>query len=208
MSRKPGSVPEETRAKLIASATEEFHRCGFESASLRRICANAGVTTGAMYFFFKNKDELFEAVISPAMERVIAVISDHFRKEQETIAYNPMLDDSEDIHAGELILTTYFANKDLFEIILCNREHPLVVGFFDRMTAMCDAQTIAIATGNGVAVGENSRFNEATVHWFSHLEIDTIIHVITHNSSEEKAKKQLAVMMRFMEGGFLALIQE
>ena len=44
----------ETRQKLIDSAKKEFFENGFAKASLRKICTNAGVTTGALYFFFKN----------------------------------------------------------------------------------------------------------------------------------------------------------
>ena len=54
----------QTKQKLIESAKADFLEYGFKNASLRRICKNADVTTGALYFFFKNKEDLFEAVIS------------------------------------------------------------------------------------------------------------------------------------------------
>lgn len=41
----------ETKEKLLASAKAEFMEKGYAKASLRKICANAGVTTGALYFF-------------------------------------------------------------------------------------------------------------------------------------------------------------
>ena len=49
----------ETVRKLSDSAKKEFMEKGFMKASLRNICKNAGVTTGALYFFFKDKDALF-----------------------------------------------------------------------------------------------------------------------------------------------------
>ena len=42
----------ETREKLLKSALAEFSEKGYMKASLRKICADAGVTTGALYFFF------------------------------------------------------------------------------------------------------------------------------------------------------------
>ncbi|MBR1750420.1 MAG: TetR/AcrR family transcriptional regulator [Ruminococcus sp.] len=54
----------QTKQKLLDSARADFLEHGFKNASLRRICKNAGVTTGALYFFFKNKEDIFEAVIS------------------------------------------------------------------------------------------------------------------------------------------------
>ena len=49
----------ETREKLLEGAMAEFSENGYMKASLRKICADAGVTTGALYFFFKNKNDLF-----------------------------------------------------------------------------------------------------------------------------------------------------
>ena len=54
----------ETREKLLESAMAEFSENGYMKASLRKICADAGVTTGALYFFFKNKNDLFKAIVA------------------------------------------------------------------------------------------------------------------------------------------------
>ena len=47
------------REVLIEAAKKEFLEKGYNKASLRTICSKAGVTTGALYFFFENKAELF-----------------------------------------------------------------------------------------------------------------------------------------------------
>ena len=60
----------ETRSKLLQSAREEFVEKGYMKASLRNICKNAGVTTGALYFFFEDKAALFDAVIGEAVQSV------------------------------------------------------------------------------------------------------------------------------------------
>ena len=45
----------ETRKELLMCAKEEFMDKGFMGASLRNICQKAGVTTGALYFFFQGQ---------------------------------------------------------------------------------------------------------------------------------------------------------
>ena len=42
----------ETRQHLLECAKREFLEKGYMKASLRNICKEAGVTTGALYFFF------------------------------------------------------------------------------------------------------------------------------------------------------------
>lgn len=63
-----------TKARLIEAAKKEFLDKGYEKASLRKICAEADVTTGAMYFFFKNKLALFESIVAEKAERLLALV--------------------------------------------------------------------------------------------------------------------------------------
>jgi AcrR family transcriptional regulator len=53
---------DETRAELIAAAAVAFARSGFHGASLEEVARQAGYTTGAIYWHFSGKDDLFLAV--------------------------------------------------------------------------------------------------------------------------------------------------
>ena len=48
---------------IIHAAYEEFLSCGFQKASLHKIAEKAGVTTGAIYTRYKNKDALFVSLL-------------------------------------------------------------------------------------------------------------------------------------------------
>lgn len=60
--------------RLIQSAREEFMANGFLKADLKRICENAGVTTGAVYKRYKGKEELFQAVVKDAVDKMDSFI--------------------------------------------------------------------------------------------------------------------------------------
>jgi TetR/AcrR family transcriptional repressor of nem operon len=58
------SSPEKgKRERLIASARELVHRRGVERPTLAEIAAAADVPPGNVYYYFKTKDQLIEAVI-------------------------------------------------------------------------------------------------------------------------------------------------
>ena len=59
MSRNPGR----TRELLLQAAFQEIYRSGFRSADLDAILAAAGVTKGALYYHFDNKEALGYAVV-------------------------------------------------------------------------------------------------------------------------------------------------
>jgi AcrR family transcriptional regulator len=56
---------------LLQAAFEEIHRSGFRSADLNAILAEAGVTKGALYHHFDNKEALGYAVV----DEVIATMT-------------------------------------------------------------------------------------------------------------------------------------
>jgi len=63
--------PARTRERLLRAAFQEMHRSGFRSADLNAILAAAGVTKGALYYHFENKEALGYAVV----DEVIASIT-------------------------------------------------------------------------------------------------------------------------------------
>lgn len=54
---------EQTRNAILEAAASRFDAVGFVGASLSDILAEAGVTKGALYFHFKAKEELADALI-------------------------------------------------------------------------------------------------------------------------------------------------
>jgi TetR/AcrR family transcriptional repressor of nem operon len=64
--RRSGATPRDpkrTRGRLLRAAFQEMHRSGFRNADLDTILARAGVTKGALYHHFDNKEALGYAVV-------------------------------------------------------------------------------------------------------------------------------------------------
>ncbi len=61
-SRPKGDKRERTRAKLLEAARSLIREKGYEHTTLDDIAERAGMTTGAIYGNFKNRDDLFIAL--------------------------------------------------------------------------------------------------------------------------------------------------
>lgn len=216
MSRKAGNIPEETRAALLKAATEEFAGYGFEKSSLRRICTRAGVTTGALYASFKDKDDLFENVIKPVTDHIDSVMGEHYERERASAGrelLNPEAEE-EDVNAVLELLRYYYRNKKICSILFSHRDHPAVAAFFDRLIGQIDAQGKAVAALIREGIGEETgneevpEFTADTIHWFSHLQVDMVFYLIEHETEEREAEMQARNMVRFMRGGFYALLHK
>lgn len=81
-----------TREHLIEAAAEEFLAQGFEKASLRKICERAGVTTGALYFFFENKEALFCQIVEPVLAQIERLGKELAATERKDISLGPDMD--------------------------------------------------------------------------------------------------------------------
>ena len=59
----PPGHRDEVREKIIHSARKLFNQFGFDNVSVDRIMADAGLTRGGFYAYFKSKSELYAAVL-------------------------------------------------------------------------------------------------------------------------------------------------
>lgn len=62
MARKTKEDALETRNQLLDAAEKVFFDKGFSQTSLMDIAEAAGLSRGAIYWHFKNKGDLFEAM--------------------------------------------------------------------------------------------------------------------------------------------------
>ena len=115
----------ETRKKLQESAMQEFLEKGFMKASLRSICKNAGVTTGALYFFFQDKDDLFASLVKEPLANVYAVMEQHFADEKQALESGEFLsgaiqteDAADDFRVTVDIVHAMYSSRDQFRLLL------------------------------------------------------------------------------------------
>ena len=67
MVRRTKAEAQETRNRILDAAEAVFHERGVARASLEDIAAEADVTRGAIYWHFRDKAELFEAMMQRVM---------------------------------------------------------------------------------------------------------------------------------------------
>jgi AcrR family transcriptional regulator len=66
----------ETRARILDAAMELFRRQGFEETTMREIAAEAGVATGAAYYYFDSKDAIVLAFYGQSQEELAPLVEE------------------------------------------------------------------------------------------------------------------------------------
>lgn len=77
MARRTKAEAEQTRQSIMASALELIAERGFNGTSLEAIARKAGVTRGAAYWHFRNKTDLFRAILEDWLAPTQRLITEH-----------------------------------------------------------------------------------------------------------------------------------
>ena len=196
MARKAGTDREQTRSQLLRSALQEFTENGYEKASLRTISANAGVTTGALYFFFRDKEDLLAQCVSPLTDYVLQTLQDYAAGEE--------YDKDASYRMSCRLLERVEECPQEVSILLHHRDLPLVIRFYDDVIEQLDRRHHKLFERNGADL---TILNQTTLHWTSHLELESFLQIISHQTEGSDVKKQLRNMLWFMQGGIDELLE-
>jgi AcrR family transcriptional regulator len=67
----------DTRTRILDSALELFSEQGFDGTTLQQIADRLGFTKAAIYYHFRSKDDLLEALVSPALTGLDELLEAH-----------------------------------------------------------------------------------------------------------------------------------
>jgi AcrR family transcriptional regulator len=99
-----------TRGALVEAARALFSKRGYAAVSTEEIVQTAGVTRGALYHHFKDKQDLFTAVVEQVEQEVLervaaAAVTETDPWEQQRVAVGAFLDACLDPAVQRIILT-------------------------------------------------------------------------------------------------------
>ncbi len=136
-------------AELTAAALALFVERGYASTRLEDVAAHAGVSKGTLYLYFKNKEELFKAVI---LEGVVPIIEsgeallDKHRDDPERLLREILL------NWWQLVGETPLGGIPKLMISEARNFPEITQFYFDKVVTRCQ-RLIATALELGVARG-------------------------------------------------------
>jgi TetR/AcrR family transcriptional regulator, repressor for uid operon len=128
MRRANAQLQSDRRAEILAAAQRCFVRSGFHGASMQEICAEAGMSPGNLYRYFRSK----EALIAGIAERDRAEVGEQFARADLSRGLFAVL---------ESMAHHHFAERPREQVMLCTevmaeaRRHPEIA----RISASFDS---------------------------------------------------------------------
>lgn len=165
------------------------------------------MTTGALYFFFDDKEDLFRAIVEPPMTALENMIQKHFMEEEQILSltdvYVHLAGDHDEI--AEAIIHHLYQNYDAFILLLTKSQGTAFEESLDRIVDMTEKQ---FTTSVSLFARQNSgrQVNSYMIHWMAHMTIDAFVHLLTHEREEQAAVQQMKAIMNFIVKGFVEMI--
>ena len=198
------SMPRDKTAsheRIIRAATEEFLEKGFLDASTRSIAARAGITSGGLYRHFKDKEEMFSALVEPALSEMRKWMDGHVSRGYDgalTGNYGAMWQDNE----IDMIREVVYPNLDAFRLILCCSRGTRYENFIDDIVNEHQAIMLDVfgkLRSQGLPVKDIS---EEELHILMSAYTTAMFEPVMHNYSLEKAMHHLRTIEQFFLPGW------
>ena len=197
---------DDTHTKILECGKKHFLKNGFEKASLRDICKDAGVTTGAFYRHFNDKNELFEAIVSPVANKII----DNFVK-YEKISINGIRTKQNEkvaeVHVDGTIETAMFLfdNKEIYALIIYGSFGSSYENFLEKLTEMEDNTRIKMQEIYSESDDSQEHISNKGFHIINHSHFLALTEAVLHSENKEELIDNVKLVSRFFSGGWKAI---
>ncbi|WP_207510388.1 TetR/AcrR family transcriptional regulator [Longitalea luteola] len=121
-------VKDPIREEILNGARELFERFGFKKTTMEDIARQIGKSKSALYYYYKTKEEIFEAVILNDIEASQAKVADAVKKESSALSkfrvlFTSLLEDVKyKANKFSIFKTDLYENHFLFENIVKKRD--------------------------------------------------------------------------------------
>ena len=132
----------ESHERLLEAAKKEFMEYGFQDASMRRIADNAGITVSGIYKHFKDKEEMFAALVDPVIEGFMnlyhTVEAEYFDNLGSASVESAWQGQGEPVRAMQYI----YDHIDEFRLIICKSQGTKYESFTHEIAKLEEEATL------------------------------------------------------------------
>lgn len=192
--RKPrtnAEISEATVGSLVARARQEFGSRGYAEASVERIASEVGLTKGAIYYHFKSKHGLFEAVLRDCQRDIVRRI-----EERATSSADPR----QAIIDGCIAFLDVVMDEELRQVVLL--DGPAVLGYSHWRRIDAEFGLGSLKDGLRAWAADDQAMNvDVAAHAISGALNDLVLFVSespSRTATHERVRGQLPILLASM----------
>ncbi|MBR4554895.1 MAG: TetR/AcrR family transcriptional regulator [Ruminococcus sp.] len=197
----------EAHKKIIAAAVGEFMEYGFENASMRRIASEVGLTVGALYRHFPNKEEMFAALVGPTINELMAKYQEFCEQGYEVMKcgdVHKLWDESES--ETKWLMSFIYDHFDVFKLLVCRSQGTRFENFVHDMALLEERTTLDYferMKAYGMTV---NRLSQQEFHMLVTANVSALFEAVIHDFSRKEAMHYASTLDAFFSAGWKKLL--
>lgn len=198
---------EKTKQLILEYAKAEFMKFGFKGASMRTIAAKAGLTTGAIYRYYKDKDALFGAIARPPADELYEKMLEA-RDMMNNLSSEEKIESMRSYSPDMLAewLDFMYDHYDAFKLMLCYADGSIYEGYMDKLVELEEEGTkefIQSLRQSGAAIKEVPADFQ---HILASAYFSAAFEFVRHDMPKEKACIYIRNLSIFFGAGWNAIL--
>ena len=193
---------DDIKEKIISSACREFLCHGYSEASLRVVAEKAGLTKGAIYAYFENKDALFCGLTAPA----VRFIENKFQHDESCYAAITNENSSDTFESNIQGFRNYahavLDNYESFKLLLFCAAGSSLQDYKERIIQLYAQNFHTRLSRFAKTKNSNGVISEMFVHTLAATYISFLEELILHEPNRTEADDYAVQMAIFVRSGF------
>ena len=193
--------------KIIECAKKEFLEKGFLNASLRTIAAAADTSTGSIYTRFGDKEGLFDAIVSPAIDGLKSMflsIQDDFHSFPADVQKESMGKYTKS--RIQDMIDFIYDNYDEFRLLLDASYGTEYQSFLDELVDIEVDYTYRYMKVTGCRSTESGKVSETFIHIIVTAYFNGFFEIIRHQMPKKEAERYVAMLSDYHMAGFSTVL--
>ena len=197
---------EQLAADLLEAGKKVFLEMGFRDASLRKIAAMLGVTTGAIYRYYTDKEALFDAIVSgPAEELVNRYRAAH--QEYSSISLEDQISGLGQVsEKNSWMMDFIYDHFDEFKLIVCCAAGTRYEHYIDTLVEIEANSSLQLTEELQEAGYKLPPLSDELAHMISSGLFNCMFETIRHDMPKEKALEYTGSYQLFYTAGWMKIL--
>lgn len=191
--------------KIIEAAMREFLEKGFEQASMKAVADAVGMTSAALYRHFTSKQDMFAALVQPAVDALTAWKERHVAASYEILNLTDRSAiwsfSGESSDAG-MVLDLMYGQPEIFRLLLFRSAGTPYESYFHNMVEESTDEMmrfLQFCKAKGVPVRKIARDE---MHMLVSAYCSALIQPIEHGYDKADAERYLKTIVDFFTPGW------
>ncbi len=190
---------------IVDAAMEEFMKKGFQGASIRTIADSAGITSGGLYRHFKDKEDMFHALVEPAVGELKEWLDQHVSAGYAA-AHSGNFEGMWESSEIDMMLKVMYPRRREFKLILCCSQGTRYENFLEELINTSQKymmKQLELLKKQGLPIIDLS---EEELHMLMSAYTNALVQPIMHDYSKEDTEHYLKTIEAFFMPGWHKII--